>query len=558
MPDIANPAYHPEKKSIGELLAMTNPAIIVPDWQRNYSWRKVHVETFWFDLLKFLERVGNPINSEYFFGSIVLVSGQGERVLLLDGQQRLATSTILLSAIRDVLVPLDQESADWIQTNYLSSYDPIKGAQIHKLRLNVYDRMFFQRLVAEQRGEDYVAPEPEFASHSLIKDAKDFFAAQLTEGCAGLENSEACAWLKRVVSALTTNFTVIAAYSENENSAAEVFETLNDRGIGLSTPDLLRNLIIRRGGDGQQEQIVDCWEDVISFRTDNLIKAFLRHHWISRYGDVKTQSLYREVKVTVEDNNIASLALSTELRDSARLYRRLLNADFDEEIDSEILTAIGSLGAGANILFPGLLSIFDILEGAERSRALSALMNIYVRDGIIGQMENSILENRFYRAARDLRQGGNVQGFCTSLSSDALSDDDVRNRFGRLSLKNNGQRRYLLTKLEMEKRPTGELNIASSSRVHVEHIYPQTPEPGLAWANHERVINRIGNLTLLDRRINSAIKNGPFEAKRPHYEGSDIFMTRELVEVDDWNIDRVAARQAELGAFVNQIWPLVE
>ena len=64
MPNMPNPAYHPEKESVGELLAMTNPAIIVPDWQRNYSWRGEHTETFWFDLLKFVERAGDPITTE--------------------------------------------------------------------------------------------------------------------------------------------------------------------------------------------------------------------------------------------------------------------------------------------------------------------------------------------------------------------------------------------------------------------------------------------------------------------------------------------------------------
>lgn len=557
MPDTTNPAYHPYKESIGELLAMTSPAIIVPDWQRNYSWRSEHTDTFWNDLLKFLDRAGSPITTEYFFGSIVLVSGSTERVLLLDGQQRLATSMILLASIRDAIKPLDSESASWIQKNYLSDFDPIKEQHIHRLRLNIYDRDFFQRLISEKRSEGYVPPEPEHASHHLIKKAKDYFDRQISERLEGLGEADRKRWLKRLMQALTTHFTVISAYSENEDSAAEVFETLNDRGIGLSTPDLLRNLIIRRAAAGQQEQIVSRWEAVIAFQNDNQIKAFLRHYWISRYGDVKTQSLYREVKSTVEDNEIDSLALSTELRDSARLYRRLKEADVDSESAAETLSSIDALGTGATILFPCLLSVYDTLSDAEIDSALAALMNVYVRDGVIGQTENSVLENRFYKAARDLRQHGSLDTFCLALAEDALSNDDVRSRFERLSLRHNGQRRYLLYKLEMAKRATEEIDIAPPSRVHVEHIYPQTPGEGQRWEHHDRWVNRLGNLTLLGKRLNASIKNGAFSLKRPRYLESDILMTRELSTLDGWDSDRVAARQSQLAGEVAGIWPLV-
>lgn len=557
MPEIAQPAYHPEKKSIGELLAMTNPAIVVPDWQRNYSWRNEHVETFWNDLMKFLNRVGNPIREEYFFGSIVLVGGDTQEILLLDGQQRLATSTILLSSIRDALVIINQEAADWIQTNYLASFDPINERHIHKLRLNVYDRDFFQRLISEKRQAGYAAPEPQHASHNLIQNAKEFFDSEIARATTGLSGADAKQYLRRLVTALTSHFTVIAAYSESEDSAAEVFETLNDRGIGLSTPDLLRNLIIRRAAQGQQEQIVARWEDVISFESDGVIKAFLRHYWISRYGDVKTQSLYREVKSTVESEGIDSLALSTELSNSARLYRRLKRADVDNEAARRILEAIDGIGAGAAILFPALMSIFETLDESATVTALTALMNVYVRDGIIGQIENSVLENRFYRAARDLRADADAPAFCASLATNALNDDEVRLRFERLVLTNNQQRRYLLYRLEMAKRATAELEVAAPSRVHVEHIYPQTPEEGQRWANHERIVNRMGNLTLLDRRLNAAIKNGPFAAKKPSYQTSEIIMTNELCVFDDWSPDRIAVRQASLAALVPATWPLV-
>ena len=365
-------------------------------------------------------------------------------------------------------------------------------------------------------------------------------------------------WLVRILGALCTHFTMIAAFSTNEDSAAEVFETLNDRGIGLSTPDLLRNLVIRRSVTNQREEIVRRWESVVSFQTDTEIKAFLRHFWISKYGDIKSQSLYREVKFKIEEENINSIDLSTELSDTAKLYRKLKNADDDNEDVSELLGVVQTLGAGASILYPAMLSIFQSLEAANIHVALTALVNMFVRDGIIGAIENSVLENKFHRAARNLRNNKDVAAFCVEIANGALSDDDVRNRFTRLTLTANGQRSYILRMIEMSKRKTEELKVNPPSKVHVEHIYPQTPVTGSKWANHDQMINRIGNLSLLDKRINSSIKNAGFAEKKEHYRGSQLLITKELCGLDDWTEARISARQETFSYLVSGIWPIIK
>jgi uncharacterized protein with ParB-like and HNH nuclease domain len=94
--------YEAARQTIGSLLATTSPKIEVPEWQRSYSWEMAQVETFWQDLITFSEQYPekNIVGEEYFLGSIVLVVG-GPTNLLLDGQQRLATATILLSVLLD-------------------------------------------------------------------------------------------------------------------------------------------------------------------------------------------------------------------------------------------------------------------------------------------------------------------------------------------------------------------------------------------------------------------------------------------------------------------------
>jgi len=226
-------------------------------------------------------------------------------------------------------------------------------------------------------------------------------------------------------------------------------------------------------------------------------------------------------------------------------------------VASEILSQINSIGPGAAILYPAILSVFNALPAAEVDMALLALRNIYTRDGIIGEIENSVLENRFYRAARSLRSHKSLATFCSDLAQGALPDDEVRTRFNRLSISQNGPRRYLLYCLEMAQRQTEEMQINPPNKVHVEHIYPQKPEAGQRWANHDQQINRIGNLSLLDKRINSSIRNGPFAAKKAHYAKSEIVMTKALAELEDWTHESIAVRQTTLGGMVSAVWPIV-
>lgn len=555
--DTVPATYQPNKRSIGELLTMTSPPIVVPDWQRNYSWTSSHIETFWNDLLEFERRSAKKIANEYFLGSVVIVETSKSEHLLLDGQQRLATSAILLSTIRDYIKAYKADASQRIQVRYLADFDDAKNETIYKLTLNVYDREYFRRKILEPRDGSYVEPDPEHASHSLIAGARNYFEGMFDEVFEKSKPEDAFNWSLRIQDVLMNHMTVIAVTSTDEDSAAEVFETLNDRGIGLSTPDLLRNLVIRRADEKSRDVIVELWGEVIEFETDTLIKNFLRHYWVSIHGDVKTQGLYREIKTYVVNNNLDSLELSRSLKDASNIYREILSARDDDETVEALLKDIAGFGAGSNILYPVILSIFQTVSPEHRAKLIEALLNLYVRHSVICRLENSKLENVIYRVARELRQDGDVKKCLAEMASFAPDDATIINAFQRLSIAHNGTRRYLLTKLEDYKRATEELGVNSPSKVHVEHIYPQNPKEGEGLPNHNLIINRLGNLTLLSARLNKEIQNGNFAEKKPHYEKSDIILTKELCDFDDWDEAKIDERQDALAELAPVIWPVV-
>lgn len=547
--------YTPERMTIGNLLSTTNPPIKVPDWQRNYSWTTSEIEVFWKDILNFDKRYPdhNIDGQEYFLGSVVLVDNNAWH-LLLDGQQRLATSAILLSVIRDSLARYNKDAAIRTSNRFLTDYDDASQTSIYKLTLNRYDRDFFKREILEMREGDYTAPIPTIDSHDQMRKAREYFELRFDEKYRDLNSPQTFHnWALRVQRVLTQHMSVVAIISQDEDNAALVFETLNDRGIGLSTPDLLRNLIMRRGPEEQEEEIAGLWGEILASESDIKLKTFLRHYWISHQGDVKTQSLYREIRDFVLENNVDSLSFSRQLRDSSIIYRDILSAQDDDQDIARLLSNLSELNA--TVMYPLTLSAFEtITDKEELQKLLQALVVTYVRHSIVGRLENSLLENVAFGLAKSLRANPDTHTAIERLRGFAPNDGAFTHAFQNVVISDRTTARYILREIEKSRRTTEELEVALPPRVHIEHVYPQTPRPGEKWNEHSSVLNRIGNLTLLSRRLNTTIKNAPFESKKPYYEQSELFITKELVDYEDWSPDTISQRQMDLSTSVTTIW----
>jgi len=165
------------------------------------------------------------------------------------------------------------------------------------------------------------------------------------------------------------------------------------------------------------------------------------------------------------------------------------------------------------------------------------------------------MKTTVYRVAAKLRQDQDFDAAIAGIAATAPDAMDFVDRFKRASISRIATSRYLLSEIEIAKRKTQEMDVAGTGRVHVEHIYSQTPQEGQRWANHPAVVNRLGNHTLLSKGLNTKIKNADFATKKKDaYGHSDIFMTKELCAYDEWTTDTIADRQAELSTWIMSIW----
>ena len=220
--------------------------------QREYAWEKEHVQELFSDFSGAIE----TDQATYFLGTIVLTKGTDELPEVSDGQQRLATTTILLAAIRDYLKQAkDFARAQSVEQEFLKTTDFETTDTVARLRLNVDDNEFFKTFVVE--GTHSVQPSKE--SHKRIELAAEIAAKHIATILEPHQKAAArTATLQRWVKFIRDGAEVIVLRVPDHLNAFVMFKTLNDRGLKASQADLIKNYLLRlckedRMAEGQQK-----------------------------------------------------------------------------------------------------------------------------------------------------------------------------------------------------------------------------------------------------------------------------------------------------------------
>jgi hypothetical protein len=552
MPDF----YTTEKRTLGVVLSNTTPPLRVPDYQRDFSWEEQQISEFWNDLEHFNQQYpGATINGkEYFLGAAVFVNNQTYH-LILDGQQRLATATILLSALRDKIREYNLDAANQIQSNFVSFQDHLGGGNLPKLQLNEFDRSFFRDSIQTFPRAAVAATKN---SHRLILKAYAYFAERVREGWDGSGGGESgFRWAARLSKTLTDHVSLVTVVSTDEDHAASIFETLNDRGIGLSTGDLLRSWLLHHSAVADREEIIECWSDVFdSAGTSEGAQTLIRLSWVSRFGDVKERSLYKIISRKLADTHTSSLEYSRQLRSDALFYRRVREGDSVDIRESDAWLGLATLRAQSGYAL--IIAANRHLPEEARKRISAALFSLIVRHNIICDRDRAKFESTMFAAAKTISDGGGEQAALALLRALSPTDDEVRQNFATLSFprSQNSIAQCIMRPLEYGLRHTDELIIATPDKVHLEHIYPQKPAVADRWPNHDEYIGRIGNLTLLDHRLNQEGQNIGFTTKKDEfYAHSSIYLTIELLDKDAWSPAAIIERQNRLCDLAISVWP---
>ncbi|MFJ9809830.1 DUF262 domain-containing protein [Streptomyces sp. NPDC101158] len=572
------------RQTLGQLIGANNPPVVVPDdSQRQYAWGKREVDTYWQDILKFMRArsTGSQASSEYFIGPIVTITDDKITTRsLLDGQQRLTTSTILIAAIRDTLGAMAATEArvmaNNLQRDYIARRDGRHAQPQYFLTLSLFDRDFFRDCIqnwSETTGRQVTTEQASRPSHKLIQDSYAAFKTHIGKALEPIPDDEKrLDWLDELADCLMKGLVFVEVQTPTSSDANEVFETINSRGKDLSTVDLVRNFLMEKSrNDDEKDRVNNAWRSLLDgFERREDIEKFLRHFWVARHGDVRSHSLYTTIREELTerfDNALPRYEVRTfaaELQNASGRYIELITSDTGvEELDG-LLDEVRSLSADA--AYPLLLAISETANYTEMVRVTQALINYYVRWTVVGRRESTLLEEKLFKLSKEVSAGLGTDHACAQITSWTPDDGTFQTDFAQASIPRSTQARYLLSTIERylrQRAGVDDVVVAGTTAVHVEHIYPQSPAPEFKCDDHGQWINRLGNQTLLHGRKNRAASNKTYPEKVSAYDSSSLLITQDTgiqrlwdAERSVWRVQGIDERQAELSKIALDVWPV--
>jgi len=364
----------------------------------------------------------------------------------------------------------------------------------------------------------------------------------------------------------------------NEEDAFTIFETLNDRGLKLSASDLIKSFLLRRiieqNPATDRAEIIESWEKIPSYLENYDISSFLRHYLLTQEEvPVQKKKIFTLLKVDAEDqsrqNPKSAKNKLDELINSAFHYGRLLGTESISEDSPEIQRRLGLLEMVGDSYRVFLLKVLQLgYTDDDFLLAIKSAEKIAFRWAICGENAQQ-LETKFQNYAHELLPSNvdNLKQVCTRLIMDSPSDEAFSAAFTTRSSRDTRMQAYVMRSLCYG--ITGSDVTTSRYEVSVEHIAPQNPLPESATEWYERVapmesvddgptyedyVYRWGNITILEKKLNSSVGQNVWKVKREGkpgsetvskfkgYKASNIEVTKHLLNTESWTAELIDRR----------------
>lgn len=557
---------------LNKFLQKQDTQFVIPIYQRNYDLSEEQCK----QLLEDIIEVGRSPKDEakvHFIGSIVYVcndeytTDEIEQYVIIDGQQRITTITLLLIALYHQAERLEDNRL--VETIY----------EYYLINKNADDDSYKVKLKATENNErdlHYLLnkiPIPDSA-YSNIKNNYNFFAKHITE-----DNREI------IYDGFKRLLFVEIRLERGKDNAQKIFESLNSTGLDLSQADLIRNYILMGLEPSEQTRLYNQYWAIIESNTKHegvsYVSDFIRDFLTIKMGDIpnknKVYSTFKKEFKLDKLNELENMLLS--LRTFSEIYKLFINPDYIE--DRDIKDEISYIKyIEINVSYPFLLQVIDdynkdIINKDILLRILRFVQSYACRRFIVDlptnalnkifmnlyrQIDKSDYEKSLYYYV--LTRSGKVRMPSNNEIFNYLSDKDLYNAKSKMKL-------YILERLENFENKE-KVAIIGNSDITIEHIFPQKPD--LKWRTEiseneyklfsEKYIHTIGNLTLSGN--NGALGNKSFQEKKymnkdngeQGYSYSRLWLNRSLNDIDEWNISNYKRRTETLIARFLQIWSI--
>ncbi len=534
---------------------------VIPKFQRDYSWESEH----WDDLWQDLEDLYTDRENAHYMGYLVLQTTDQKEHKIIDGQQRITTMSLLIIAILKHLKVLEENSIDsdknkirreQLQNSYIGYLDPVTLVPKNKLKLNRNNDNFYRAYIVPM---GHIPQRNTNASEKLMRACFEWYYKKVATKYKTGE--ELVSFIDKVVDKLF--FTVITV--GDELNAYKVFETLNARGVQLSSSDLLKNYLFSSvdsdpNGAHIEEfnQLELYWDQIIGKLGSEKLPEFLRYYWNSSNKTVRKNDLFKTIKKSINSKEQV-FQLLRDLVQKADIYKALLNPN--DELwggNNEIINSLEELRIfGAKQPVSLLIAAYSNLPQEQFIKILKICSIIYMRYNVIGGLNPNDQENVFNRISNII---STEKTFNKSDFSEIYpSDEEFEASFLNKELGNNSRNRkvikYILTKIENH--ISGLDYDVTSEKNSIEHILPENPT--VEWDVDDEVVERcryrLGNLTLLEKVKNNNLQNAVYQVKKDVFLTSGFQSTKKIAEeYEKWSEDEVVKRQKSMAKLAKSIW----
>lgn len=573
----------------------------VPDFQREYVWQREQVEKLLQDIYdEFYDEEGQLVKGpEYFLGSIVVCQGDDGTYQLIDGQQRMTTIYLVLCGIRDLLVEIEESPNDTLKAQIASAATDDEGQEVFRHRLVLqYDdsKGILDQIVKKPDKLDEIKDNTTSVERisGAYQDIKEF----LRVNCDVSPKH-----LRRFYAAFTKRVKLIRIKTPSIANALKVFETINDRGVGLNAMDLLKNLLFMKTSSSDYPLLKGRWKSLIDTLDGCNEKPlrFLRYYIMSHF-ELDNKKPLREDDIYdwfVNNTKICGLdddplAFLNGLIECASAWSNFADAKDVQGIVNPYLKNLALLSGAARQQYILLLAgrhlppeLFSML-----CRSMENLFFCY----IITREPTKTFERNFALWSAILRNTKDEEGLTDFLATTIHRDIAGRTAAFDFAFEELTQSRiqkyrmrYILAKLtqyieqQAWDNPThANLDNYLDSSIHVEHILPETPTEEVMSAfdqaaRYEEYVEMLGNLTLLEKTINTSVSNDVYKKKLPGYRQSAFLLTKSLAEkpkvgvntklnkaveelksFETWSSSAIKARQYMLVRIAHRVWDIPE
>ena len=550
--------------------------IRVDDYQRTYAWTKDEIE----DLFEDLKSCINDQDT-HFFGSLILQAKDNSLATVVDGQQRLTTIFILVATLRDAIdelgidtippsaagqLPIRVIDKTW---KFLYVHDNVTK---HRFRSNRFITHLMSKGVVAEPASQIKIPDRESNLTLAFRKAVKYIRARVTKELMDLESKEErLIFINEALDAIFERFLVLRVVTQNLNESLEIFLTLNNRGLPLGASDLVRGEIMGHLGHGESEaeqrrtyqRIFTQWNEI----ADNVREpeVFLRHYLVST-GEEKVQKKKVHDVVAKRINDPAALVRKekasqfwNELLEASETYNQIIDPKMGGSCEYHLYILDGLLKSHRIFMLSVLQNTQSGPERDELVRLTYVLSFRWVISG--GNAQN--LEDFFQKTGSLLREetGTDVKRILSD-KIDSTLGFDVENY-----LREEGDSGFIgkavLHGIARALAPNAN-PITLNEKLHLEHVAPQSST--LGWKSdlfsgnenlydeYSNLVSEIGNLTLLDFKLNIQAKQKPFNEKKPKYFDSVMNISRDLQHIPKWDESVVQKRTSWVAECFDAIW----